>query len=518
MKKIVILFSIFFLIAEIFSQSKLISPLEKSGFSKLSSYDQMKQYLNELTSSYKMVRMEIIGQSMEGREIPALFFSSNKTFGSQRTVKPLVLVFCQQHGDEPSGKEAALILARELVDEKKNLLKSMDVILIPQLNPDGAEKNQRRNARDIDLNRNHVVLTEPETQALHQLFLKWMPEVTLDVHEYTAVSDQWLAKGFIKYADEQLGALSNLNISALIREFGRKSFLPAVGIKVKAAGFSFHEYIVGTPFENSRLRYSTTAINDGRQSLGIFNTLSFILEGKQYSDVINHVESRTYGQLVAITSFLYTVAENSREILEIVSTARQNLVSVEKSNDRIYLQMDYYPDSTQARVEFPVFNLFSWKEENRMMENFHPTVLARKSIPRPLGYVIPSSEKKLIEILARHRIEMNPIPEITSLTVETFFIRHVSTFIEEELELPYLDIEVKSEQREFPSGTLVIYVNQPAGNLIPLLLEPQSSFSLCTENSGQKERLQEYLKENSEYPVYRLLEPVPVLQIKGGYN
>jgi hypothetical protein len=180
--------------------------------------------------------------------------------------------------------------------------------------------------------------------------------------------------------------------------------------------------------------------------------------------------------------------------------------------------MDYYPDSTQARVEFPVFNLFSWKEENRMMENFHPTVLARKSIPRPLGYVIPSSEKKLIEILARHRIEMNPIPEITSLTVETFFIRHVSTFIEEELELPYLDIEVKSEQREFPSGTLVIFVNQPAGNLIPLLLEPQSSFSLCTENSGQRERLQEYLKENSEYPVYRLLEPVPVLQIKGGYN
>jgi len=49
----------------------------------------MKQYLNELTSSYKMVRMEIIGQSLEGREIPALYFSSDKTFGSQRTVKPL---------------------------------------------------------------------------------------------------------------------------------------------------------------------------------------------------------------------------------------------------------------------------------------------------------------------------------------------------------------------------------------------------------------------------------------------
>ena len=518
MKKTAILFSIFFLVAEIFSQNRLISPLEKSGFSKLTSHVQMEQYLDELTSSYKMIKLELIGQSLEGRDIPALFYSSDKTFGSQRTVKPLVLVFCQQHGDEPSGKEAALILARELVNEKKNLLKSMDLILIPQLNPDGAEKNQRRNARDIDLNRNHIILTEPETQALHQLFLKWMPEVTLDVHEYTAVSDQWLTKGFIKYADEQLGALSNLNISPLIRDFSRKSFLPAVGMKVKTAGFSFHEYIVGTPFENSRLRYSTTAINDGRQSLGIFNTLSFILEGKQYADVMGQIESRTYSQLEAITSFLQTVSENSRQILDIVTTARQQLFSAPPDSDRLYLQMDYYPDSTQAKVEFPVFNLNSWQQENRAMENFHPTVRARKSIPRPLGYIIPASEKRLIEILARHRIEMNPLPENSHLPVETFFIRHVSTFMEEEMEMPYLDIEVTSQQKEFPSGTLVIYLGQPAGNLIPLLLEPQSSFSLCTENSGQKERLKEYLKENFEYPVYRLLQPVPVLQIKGRYN
>ncbi len=86
------------------------------------------------------------------------------------------------------------------------------------------------------------------------------------------------------------------------------------------------------------------------------------------------------------------------------------------------------------------------------------------------------------------------------------------------MEIPYLDIEVTSQQKEFPSGTLVIYLGQPAGNLIPLLLEPQSSFSLCTESSGQKERLKEYLKENFEYPIYRLLESVPVLQIKGGNN
>jgi hypothetical protein len=113
---------------------------------------------------------------------------------------------------------------------------------------------------------------------------------------------------------------------------------------------------------------------------------------------------------------------------------------------------------------------------------------------------------------------MNSLPENSRLEVETYFLRHVTAIIEEESEVPYLDVELKSQQKEFPAGSMVIYLSQPAGNLIPLLLEPQSSFSLCTENSGQKERLLEYLTENSEYPVCRLTKPVPVLQIKGKYN
>ncbi len=491
-----------------FAQRLPSTPLEKSGFTTLSSYDDLMLYLHELGAQSKMMKTEVIGQSVQGRNILALYFSMDKIFGSQRAIKPMVLIFCQQHGDEPSGKEAALILARQLLNEQKSLLKSMDIILIPQLNPDGAEVNQRRNARNIDLNRNHVVLTEPETYALHQLFLKWMPEVTLDVHEYTAVLDRWMANGFIKYADEQLGAVSNLNISPFLLNFGKNILLPAVGEKVKAAGFSFHEYIVGTPFENSRLRYSTTAINDGRQSLGIFQTISYILEGIQYSDELNQIEYRTRGQLAAITALLQSVAEFRPEILKLVSTARQEVVSGQGLPDRIFLQMEYYPDSTQSQVEFPVFNLRTWQKENRALPNFHPRLLVQKSVSRPIGYVIPSSEKRLIEILSRHQVVMNPLSESKVLEVESYFLRHVTTFIEEELETPYLDAEIRTVQKEFAAGSLVVYLNQPAGILIPLLVEPQSSFSLCTESSGQHVRFREYLVENSEYPVYRLIQPI----------
>jgi len=95
---------------------------------------------------------------------------SKGDFGTDAT-KIKVLFFAQQHGNEQSGKEGAMLLAEWLLqDENQHLLDRMDFALIPQINPDGSEANKRRNGNNADLNRNHLILTEPETQALHQVF------------------------------------------------------------------------------------------------------------------------------------------------------------------------------------------------------------------------------------------------------------------------------------------------------------------------------------------------------------
>jgi murein tripeptide amidase MpaA len=60
----------------------------------------------------------------------------------------------------------------------------MDIAIVPQMNPDGSEQNQRRNGNNADLNRNHLILTEPETMALHRFFDNYLFEVTMDIHEY----------------------------------------------------------------------------------------------------------------------------------------------------------------------------------------------------------------------------------------------------------------------------------------------------------------------------------------------
>ncbi|MCX8057404.1 MAG: DUF2817 domain-containing protein, partial [Ignavibacteria bacterium] len=274
MKKSLLILSLIFNFA--FGQ---LTPLEKSNFIKLTSYDELKNFVEEIDQKFDFVKSEVLTQSKEGRNIYALFFSKNNFAKSKNKLR--VLFFAQQHGNEQSGKEGALLLIKELTKpENRYLLDRIDFAIIPQVNPDGSEKNQRRNANGVDLNRNHLILTENETQALHSLFDKYEFDVTLDVHEYFPYSNDWKEFGYYKSAEEQLGLLSNPNVSVEIKNYQKKKVLPWIKKYLEGKNYSFCEYVVGGPPNKERLRHSTVDINDGRQSFGILNTLSFILEGK----------------------------------------------------------------------------------------------------------------------------------------------------------------------------------------------------------------------------------------------
>jgi hypothetical protein len=475
--------------------------LEESGWKALTSYEQQMGYLQQLVTSSSSVDMKTIGTSVSGRAIPALFFSTDPVFASQRAEKPLVLIFCQQHGNEPSGKEAAMIVARKLLAEDAALLDKLDLILVPQVNPDGSEAGQRRNANDMDLNRNHVILSEPESNALHQLFLDWMPEVTLDVHEYNAVLSRWVEEGYIKDADEMLGGVTNLNIDADIMRFTRDVFIPETGEGVEADGYRFHRYIVGEPFEEKVVRYSTTAINDGRQSLGMYNSLSFIIEGKRYGNLINEIEKRTKGQVSALISFLATVGRHSEEVLSIVKQARTNVAKQHQS----HIQMDYFPRADDPTLNFPVFDLHTWTHTHRDMPFFKPRVLVKKSVTKPAAYAFAASETKLIELLHRHRIPVLVLDGEQQTQTETYRIKHVTDAMDEEKPTLLIDLDRTAQEETLAPDTVIVPVDGAASNLVPLILEPESTWSIVSQRAMGEYRFSDYLQEGAAYPVKRLL-------------
>lgn len=107
------------------------------------------------------------GVSVEGREIPLVKVGKGTTS---------VLLWSQMHGDEPTATMAILDIFNFFKQQgdameatRRLLLKELTIYFIPMLNPDGAERYQRRNALGIDLNRDALRLVSPEAQLLKRV-------------------------------------------------------------------------------------------------------------------------------------------------------------------------------------------------------------------------------------------------------------------------------------------------------------------------------------------------------------
>ena len=112
-------------------------------------------------------RVSVAGQSIEGRDIFRVEYGDGP-------VK--VLLWSQMHGDESTATMALLdifnflrLSGGEFDELRARLRNDLTLVFLPMLNPDGAERFQRRNALDIDLNRDAARLVCPESQLLKRV-------------------------------------------------------------------------------------------------------------------------------------------------------------------------------------------------------------------------------------------------------------------------------------------------------------------------------------------------------------
>lgn len=468
------------------------TPLEINNYEKLTSYEDLTEFIYYLEGLSDVLTVEVIGKSVEGRNLYALKYSKSE-FGKDES-KIKVLIFAQQHGNEQSGKEGALLFAGRLIGpDLKDMLNKFDLIIIPQMNPDGSEKNQRRNGNEFDLNRNHLILTEPETIALHKLFNEYKFEVTLDVHEYFPYSDSWKEFGYIKRADEQFGLTTNLNVSEQIRNYSKDKVLPFIGSYLNDRGFSFNEYVVGGPPNLERLRHSTVDIDDGRQSFGIQNTLSFILEGKNGKDyALENIKHRSEGQASAMLGLLGFVYDNADEIKSLIKTEREGLINFNKP---LVLRMEHTGDN--KTISLPVTIASNDKDSIIDVSNYHPVVENFLEVSSPDAYLVPGSDSLLLKFIERHSIYFHEtFPEI--LNVEQYVITGVDTIELENIKLADVQVIVKRTLiKDLKEKYILIPTNQLKKNTITLAFEPQSMLGLLHYE------VYRYLIENKEYPILR---------------
>jgi len=128
--------------------------------------------------------------------------------------KATVLHQAQIHGNEPAAGEGALSLARALAggylkdQNGGDILDTLNIMIIPRINPDGSKEFQRANtANGINMNRDYLVVKSSEVEMVLRAYNAFLPDVAIDAHEWTP--DKMTGTGV--FDDLQLWSAGSLN-------------------------------------------------------------------------------------------------------------------------------------------------------------------------------------------------------------------------------------------------------------------------------------------------------------------
>ena len=103
-----------------------ITAVEKSGFVTTPDYKETMSWFKKLTDASPLLTMISIGKSVEGRDIFMIIASTEKNItaaGLKKSTKPLLLAQAGIHSGEIDGKDAGMMLLRDIAfGNKKSLL------------------------------------------------------------------------------------------------------------------------------------------------------------------------------------------------------------------------------------------------------------------------------------------------------------------------------------------------------------------------------------------------------------
>ena len=489
---------------------------ERTGFEETSRYADVIAFIDSLRLVDPGLDVRSLGYSEEGRPLPLVVFGAAPGAAADEIradPRLRVLVLANIHAGEVAGKEAAQVLARELVEGRRDYwLDSVIVLIVPIYNADGNERislrnrpgqygplagmGQRPNARGLDLNRDNMKLDAAEGRALARALREFDPDVLVDLHTTNGTKHAYhLTYAPPLHPDTDPGIVEEL----------RGQWLPWVTITVRErSGWEFFHYgnIPGTwgmkgeqgwyTFDH-RPRFTTNYV-------GLRNRFGILSEAYSYASF----EERIRAHGLFVEALLDYASQNAGRLRAIVNRADARLVtgteislSAElQRGDTITILMGEVSEERNPYSGQRMLVRGDAEVQERMPD--YTTFRSTRATTVPAAYLVSATEGETIERLRAHGIRIRTLGEATRLEVEGFTADSVQTSEREyqRRNPSTLFGSWTKVTREMPAETVIVPTDQPLGRLASLLLEPRSDDGLAAWAVLK-------VDEDQVYPVFR---------------
>lgn len=437
-------FKLFFLLFLFLSsiglcEERLKTPLEQSNYQHLSFSEQRFNFLNKLTSknySETKGRLAVIGKSAGNRSIESILIKK-KHYGTEKA-KIKVMLIGAQHGSEPSGGEALLIIASQLLSSNSSLtlLDTMEFFIVPISNPDGFENRRRVNSNGTNLSTDYGTLVAPESSAINKAMMDYQPHIVLDVHESALLKKKTLAaEGWLTDFEAQFEYANNPNVNSELRKLTADILLPTILKRVNFKNLKANRYFGEITRTKQVITHGGLSARNLRNKAGLLGAVSFLLENRldpstgSYETPRN-IKERVRKQLLSIHEFLKVCQENATIIESTVSMARRHDVNV----TQVWLNPQYKAEPSNMTIKIPLKK----RNDKQLIEHtfiYHGVIDAGPASSIPAFYNIADSEKVIEKWLKKQgaKFEKNELTgDIRIDSIQNFSASILPLYLEKE--------------------------------------------------------------------------------------
>ncbi len=466
-----------------------ITPSEQKGLTATPDYDETNAWLKKITDASPILSMISVGKSEQNRDIMMVIASTDDNLSPETlksSKKPLLLAHAGIHAGEIDGKDAGMMLLRDIAfNGKGELLDKVNLLFIPILNVDGHERSSpynrvnqrgpanmgwRTNAQNLNLNRDYAKLETAGVKAIVNILNSYDPDLYLDLHVTDGADYQYditygWATGYSPAVNDWIASHFKTGIDQSLTNMGHTPG-PLM--------FAFN----GRDFSQGNTEFVFSPRFSDTYGM-IRNTPSILIENHS----LKPYKQRVLGTYVFLEASLKVLANQGAALQDAIEKDRKERLKEvvlsfalsESVKDSMLLKGI---EKTMKPSEVVDGEYVSWTgkpyEEKIVMRRMNQP---DKVVQVPKAYWIPVEWQEIIQKLRMHGIEMEEIKEPTTVSLGQYFIESYELGdapFEGQIRCTVKEITISEKSITYLPGSVRVPMDQYKGQLAALLLEPES--------------------------------------------